>query len=167
LAADINVLSTPQIQELWICSHSIFPLHPKGIFRITGFSSSIVLKQNEENWLMANLPSPNVREGWHIKSLMLRYRTSFSGGLGGFDKIGIRDGDAVIHEFNQLSLRSNNTWKTTKLDLPGRRPFRFGLGASIHVTGLVDIKDDAPPPPPNTLPPTTIEVVSIGVEFSK
>ncbi|HYX50088.1 MAG TPA: hypothetical protein VE843_10125, partial [Ktedonobacteraceae bacterium] len=50
------------------------------------------------------------------------------------------------------------------LDLPnGPRSFQFGLGVSIHVNNRVDTKAD----PPQPLPPVTIDVASVGVEFIK
>jgi hypothetical protein len=116
-------LASEQLLELWAGAHSIFPLDAsgsRGTFQITGFASKLVVKHPQENWLMANLPTPNIRDGWRIKSLKIRYRTSdlASGGDGGIDKIGIRDAERVIHEFNHLSIRSNNTWETRKLDFP-------------------------------------------------
>lgn len=73
---------------------------------------------------MADLPSPNVREGWRINSLMLRFRTRVSD-FGGIDKIGIRDGDTVIHEFAPLVLRSYNSFSTVNNVLPGSRSWVY------------------------------------------
>jgi hypothetical protein len=122
----------------------------------------ISLQKNEQNWLVANLPSPNVREGWRVNSLMLRFRTRDSV-FGEIDKIGIRDGDVVIHEFAPLVLRAYNSFSTVYNVLPGPRSFKLGLGVSIHVVANLDSKVDPPQPPPTT----SIEVVSIGVEFVK
>jgi len=158
-----------QIQELWIGYTSITPDNPQvGKFRCGGLIYSVTLKNAEQNWLFANLPSPNIIDGWKIKSLKLRIRTRGSP-FGGIDKIGIKDGERVVHEFNPLAITAFNNWRTTgppqeHLELPnGPRIFLFGLGVSIHVNNRVDTKEDPPPP----LPPVTIDLASIGVEFIK
>jgi hypothetical protein len=93
----------------------------------------------------------------------LRIRTEESP-FGGIDKVGIKDGEGVVHEFNPLAITSFNNWQTISVELPGGpRSFRFGLGLSIHLNNRVDTKADPPPP----LPPVKISVASVGVEFIK
>ena len=129
-----------------------------------GLTFSITLSNGQQNWIWTNLPSPNISgEVWKIKSVKLRICTSNSP-FGGIDKVGIKDGENVVHEFNPLAITSFNNWEhyfTAKL--PGPRTFKFGLGVSIHVNNRVDTKEDPPPP----LPPVKIEVSSIGVVFIK
>lgn len=153
---------TTQIQELWVGYTSISPDNLRvGQFRIGGLFYSIILNNAEQNWLFANLPTPNVREGWRIKSLKLRIRTEGSP-FGGIDKVGIRDGEGVVHEFNPLAITSFNRWQTIPLEIPsGPRTFRFSLGISIHVNNRVDTKQDPPPP----LPPVKVCLAGFGVEF--
>lgn len=160
---------TEQRQEVWNFSHSLSPENPSvGLFSHTTLFYGIKLRGDQQNWLMTNVPSLNPREGWRIKSLMLRYRTrgiennSFFGGI---DKIGIRDGNFTLHEFAPLASRTNNTWETLKLELSDPKSFNFGLGVSIHVSGFVDASPFDPPEPPPEV--TSIEFVSIGLEFIK
>ena len=95
-----------------------------------------------------------------MKLRILTEESSF----GGIDKVGIRDGQGVVHEFNPLATTSFNNWQTISLEVSGGpRSFRFGLGLSIHVNNRVDTKEDPPPP----LPPVKISVASVGVEFIK
>jgi hypothetical protein len=155
---------TTQTQELWISYTSISRDNPQvGQFRIGGLFCSIRLDNGEQNWFFTNLPTPNVRDGWKIKSVKLRILTEESP-FGGIDKVGIRDGEGVVHEFNPLAINSFNNWQTISLEVPGGpRSFRFGLGLSIHLNNRVDTKEDPPPP----LPPVKISVASVGVEFIK
>lgn len=158
-------LLSHQTQELWIGHTSISLDNPQvGKFRVMGLFSSIRLNDREENWFHTNLPTPNVRDGWRIKSVKLRILTEESP-FGGIDKVGIRDGEGVVHEFgsppNPLAITSFNNWQTITLEVPGPRTFRFGLGLSIHLNNRVDTKEDPPPP----LPPVKISVASVGVEF--
>jgi hypothetical protein len=91
----------------------------------------------------------------------LRIRTEGSP-FGGIDKVGIRDGESVVHEFNRLAITSFNNWQTIPLEVPdGSGTFRSSLGLSIPVNNRVDSKEDPPPP----LPPVKILLVGMGVEF--
>jgi hypothetical protein len=91
----------------------------------------------------------------------LRIKTEDSA-FGGIDKVGIRDGEGIVHEFNPLAITSFNNWRTISLELPnGPRPFTSSLGVSIHVNNRVDTKPDPPPP----FPPVKILVAGMGVEF--
>jgi hypothetical protein len=161
-----SLLSRPttQTQELWIGYTSISRDNSQvGQFRIGGLFCSIRLNNGEQNWFFTNLPTPNVSDGWKIKSVKLRIRTEESP-FGGIDKVGIRDGEGVIHEFNPLAITSFNNWQTISREVPGGpRSFRFGLGLSIHLNNRVDTKEDPPPP----LPPVKISVASVGAEFIK
>jgi hypothetical protein len=70
------------------------------------------LNNGEQNWFFTNLLTPNVRDGWKIKSVELRIRTEEST-FGGIDKIGIRrDGEGVICEFNPSAIISIYNWQT-------------------------------------------------------
>jgi hypothetical protein len=160
-------LLSDQTQELWIGHTSIRPDNPQvGQFRPIGLFCSMRLNDREENWFHTNLPTPNVRDGWRIKSVKLRILTEESP-FGGIDKVGIRDGEGVVHEFgsppNPLAITSFNNWQTITLEVPGPRNFRLGLGLSIHLNNRVDTKQD----PPSPLPPVKISVTSVGVEFIK
>lgn len=166
LIAVSSLLSIPttQIQELWIGYTSISPDNPQvGQIRVGGLTFSIILSNGQQNWIWTNVPSPNVSgEQWKIKSVKLRIRTRDSP-FGGIDKVGIKDGENVVHEFNPLAITSFNNWNTISLEVPGPRSFKFGLGVSIHLNNRVDTKEDPPPP----LPPVKIEFASIGVVFIK
>lgn len=152
---------TTQIQELWNSYIGSSVDNPQiGQIRWGGLFFSIILNNAQQNWLFANLSTPNVRDGWKIKSLKLRIRTERSP-FGGIDKVGIRDGERVVHEFNPLAITSFDKWQIISLDVPGPRGFAFGLGVSIHLNNRVDTKEDPPPP----LPPVRILVAGIGVEF--
>ena len=92
---------TTQIQELWI-SHIGRNLDNTqvGQSRWGGLIFSIILHNGQHNWLLANLPTPNIRDGWKIKTVKLRIRTELSL-YGGIDKVEIRDGENVLHEFSR------------------------------------------------------------------
>jgi hypothetical protein len=159
---------TAQTQELWVGHNSIDLDDPRvGQFRHMGLFFNIILNNAEQNWLHTNLPSPNVREGWRIKSVKLRIRTEDSA-FGGIDKVGIRDAERVVHEFGSpphpLSITSFNKWQTVLLEVPGGpRPFTSSLGLSIHINNKVDTKAEPQPP----FPPVKILVAGIGVEFAR
>jgi hypothetical protein len=127
---------------------------------VGGLWFSIILNDAEQNWLFTNLPSPNVRNGWRIKSVKLRISNEGSP-FGGIDKVGIRDGESVVDEFNPLAITSFNNWQTIPLEVPGPRTFRSSLGLSIHVNNRVDTKEDPRPP----LPSAKIKLAGMGVEF--
>ena len=115
------------IDERWTFGTSLNVENPTvGEFKHTTLYTSIVLEPGQQNFVMTSVPSPNVVEGWRIKSVMLRYRITGDGG-GTIDKIGIRDGNESIHSFENLLIGINNAWQTLKLELPCPMPFRFGL----------------------------------------
>ena len=88
-----------QVQELWTSYIGSSVDNPRvGEIRWGGLFFSIILNNAQHNWLFANLPTPNIKEGWKIKTLKLRIRTERSS-FGGIDKVGIRDGENVVHEF--------------------------------------------------------------------
>ena len=159
---------TAQTQELWVGYTSISLDNPQvGRFGVRTQFSFIILNNTEQNWLFTNLPSPNLRDGWRIKSVKLRIRTEDSP-FGGIDKVVIKDGERVVHEFGSpphpLAITSFNNWQTIPLEVPnGPRSFGFGLALSIHVNNRVDTKEDPPPP----LPPVKILVAGMGVEFTR
>jgi hypothetical protein len=159
---------TAQTQELWVGYTSISLDNPQvGQFGVRTQFFSIILNNAEQNWLFTNLPSLNLREGWQIKSVKLRIRTEDSA-FGGIDKVVIKDGERVVHEFgsspNPLAITSFNNWQTIPLEVPGGpRNFGFGLALSIHVNNPVDTKED----PPSPFPPVKILLAGIGVEFIK
>jgi hypothetical protein len=155
--------SATQIQELWTgyIGSNVDNLQI-GQIRWGGLFFSITIGNGQQNWLFSNLPTPNIRDGWKIKSLKLRIRTEGSP-FGGIDKVGIKDGENVVHEFNPLAITSFNHWQIMTLDVPGPRNFSSALGVSIHLSNRVDTKVD----PPSPLPPVRILVSSIGVEFIK
>jgi hypothetical protein len=64
-----------------------------------------------------------------------------------------------------LARHTNNTWETLKLELTDPKSFNFGLAVSIHVSGFIDASTFDPPEPPTEM--TSIEFVSIGLEFIK
>jgi len=159
------------MQELWTSYIGSSVDNPQvGQIRWGGLFFGIILHNGQQNWLFANLPTPNIRDGWKIKTVKLRIRTEQSP-FGGIDKVGIRDGENVVHEFGRgtpqsppLSVTSFNRWQIISLDIPlGPRSFASGLGVSIHMNNRVDIKQDPPPP----LPPVRILVSGMGVEFIK
>ena len=154
---------TTQNQELWTGYIGSSVDNPQvGQTRWGGLFFSITLGNAQQNWLFANLPTPNIRDGWKIKSLKIRTRTEGSP-FGGIDKVGIRDGENVLHEFNPLAITSFNKWQIIPLNVPGPRNFASGLGVSIHLNNRVDTKED----PPSPLPPVRILVSGIGLEFIK
>jgi hypothetical protein len=163
---NISLLS----QELWTSYLGSSTDTQVGQIRWGGLFFSIILDNGQQNWLFANLPTPNIRDGWKIKTLKLRIRTELSA-LGGIDKVGIKDGENVVHEFGSggpgnhpLSITSFNKWQIIPVELPlGPRSFASGLGVSIHLNNKVDTKVDPPPP----FPPVRILVSGIGVEFIK
>lgn len=162
---------TSQVQELWTSYIGSSTDTQVGQIRWGGLFFSIILANGQQNWLFANLPTPNIRDGWKIKTLKIRIRTERSA-FGGIDKVGIRDGENVVHEFGSgtgpanppLAITSFGRWKIFPLELPlGPRSFASGLGVSIHLNNRVDTKEDPPPP----LPPVRILVSGVGVEFIK
>ena len=163
--------TTTQAQELWTSYTGSSVDNPQvGQIRWGGLFFSIILGNGQQNWLFANLPTPNIRDGWKINTLKLRIRTE-SSPFGGIDKVGIRDGENVVHEFGSggpanppLSIKSFDRWQIINLNIPfGPRSFASGLGVSIHFNNRVDTKEDPPAP----LPAVRILISGIGVEFTK
>jgi murein tripeptide amidase MpaA len=155
----LEAKSKSAVDERWTFGTSLNVENPTvGQFKHTTLYTSIILAPGQHNFVMTSVPSPNVVEGWKIKSVMLRYR--ITAGAGVIDKIGIRDGNESIHSFENLLIGVNNAWETLKLELPCPKSFKFGLDVSIHV--FYDPGFGGPQPPP-----TPFQFASIGLEFTK
>ena len=168
-----------EIDERWTFASSLDVENPTvgEISRLTS-NFSVKLDRGTVNWVLASVPAPNVTKGWEVKSVMMRYR--ISGGAGKIDKIGLRNGDVAVHEFEDLGLGNTGGWQTAKLTLPNSARFAFGLGVSIHLNGELSTARREPdgmhqdggggggggttPPPP---PPTVFAFASVGLEFIK
>jgi hypothetical protein len=151
--------------ERWTFGTSLNVEDPAaGTFRRLTLYSSIALVSGQNNWILASVPTPNVVLGWKVKAIMLRYRISPSNpelGIGGrIDKIGIRDGDKLLHEFDGLNLGPITNWQTLRQELPNPLNFQFGLGVLVHVDfpSNIGATDQTQ---------STFYFASIGLEFVK
>lgn len=144
-------------QERWIFGHALHVESPQvGTFSRFTLYSELALTRTQQNWLLASVPAPNVTGGWSVSAVMLRY--TIQGKIGAIDKVGLRDGDQLVHAFEPLNAGPITDWETMTLTLPSPRKFQFGLGVSIHATceSFEDI---------NLFPPTEFRFASVGLGF--
>jgi hypothetical protein len=108
----------------------------------------------QDNWVLAAVPAPNVTEGWRVARVMVRVATA--GQAGFFDKVGVRDGERLVHSFEDLNIGPQSGWVTLSFDLPPSPaiPIKFGLGVSIHMSSV-----------PTALGPHEFRFVSVGATF--
>jgi hypothetical protein len=143
--------------QRWIFGHALNIENPQvGTFSRSTLHSKLTLAETQDNWLLASIPTPNVTEGWKISSIMLRY--TIRGRAGGIDKVGLRDGEQLVHFFEGLTAGPIAGWQTLTLPLSPTRTFKFGLGVSIHAS-YPDNFDPAP------LGPTEFLFASVGLGF--
>lgn len=146
--------------ERWVFGHALNVESPtQGVLSRSTLYGKLTLKVQQQNWLLAAVPTPNVTEGWRVSAVMVRYviKNSSSGG-GLIDKVGLRDGENTVHEFANLTAGAAPTWQTLTLTMPSPAPFKFGLGVSIHASNVF-----ATDPPPNAI--ADIEIVGVGLRF--
>jgi hypothetical protein len=163
-----------EIDQRWTFASSLDVENPAvgEISRLT-LNFSVKLKRGEDNWVLASVPAPNVTEGWEVKSVMLRYRISGEGGK--IDKIGLRNGDVAVHQFEGLGFGDTGGWQTAKLTLLNSAGFAFGLGVSIHLNGGLNTARRKPDGSEQDggdgggagPPPTVFAFASVGLEFIK
>jgi hypothetical protein len=145
--------------ERWTFGHALNVENPSvGTFLRSTLHAKIILTETQSNWVLASVPTPNVTKGWRISSVLLRY--TIRGRAGHIDKVGLRDGDQLVHSFEGLNVGPAASWQTLTLPLSPARKFRFGLGVSIHV----DYPDNFDPQP---LGPSEFLFASVGLGFVK
>jgi hypothetical protein len=148
--------------ERWVFGNTLNVEKPEaGSFSRSTLYSKLTLGQpdtlGKDNWLLASVPAPNVTEGWSIADVMLRY--TIRGEIGAIDKVGLRDGNELVHSFEDPSLAVPiPDWETLTLTLPSPRRFTFGLGVSIHASYEGFGGSTAPPP-------TEFLFASVGLKF--
>lgn len=153
--------------ERWTFGHA---LHVENIDIVNPFArntlySKIHLNGGASNWVLASVPTPNVTEGWKISYVILRYAIRGAGPESGFiDKIGVRDGNEVVSEVEGLDIgrTPQGGWQTVIVSrLSPPKPFKYGLGVSIHVNYPVKPTDPSWP----SFPPTEFLFASVGLGF--
>jgi hypothetical protein len=143
--------------QRWIFGHALHVENRQvGNFSRSTLYSKLTLVETQSNWLLASIPTPNVTEGWKISAVMLRYTIRGRAGL--IDKVGVRDGEQVVHSFEGLNVGPAAGWQTLNLPLSPAIPFRLGLGVSIHA----NYPDNFDPQP---LGPAEFLFVSVGLGF--
>jgi hypothetical protein len=123
--------------ERWSFGHALNVENPNvGVFSRSTLYAKLTLGPLNENWLLASIPGPNATQGWKVSSVKIRYvikANNPEGGSGGvIDKVGLRDGEVLLHEFLNLTAGPIDAWQTLSLPLPSPSSFKFGLGVSIH-----------------------------------
>jgi hypothetical protein len=102
------------IDERWIFGHALHVENRQvGTFARSTLYSKLTLDEAQDNWLLAAVPAPGVSEGWGISAVNLRY--TIRGRAGVIDKVGVRDGERVVHSFEGLSVWSNSQLADLKL----------------------------------------------------
>ena len=98
----------------------------------------------------------------------VKVRYHLAGGEGGngehglIDAVGVRDGEAVVHSFENLTAGSVTGWQNLELSLPSPgAPYKYGLAVSIHVNYPVPLGT------PSVLPPVEYRVVGVGLAFTR
>jgi hypothetical protein len=128
--------------ERWIFGHALHQEDPgvSSFTRSTLYSKASLA--GESGWILAAVPTPNATEGWKIASVMLRY--TIKGGAGYIDKVGVRDGDRLVHSFEGLTVGLVQGWQTLTLQLPEPEKFTYGVGVSIHLqySDFLDVGQD-------------------------
>jgi hypothetical protein len=143
--------------QRWIFGHALHVENRQvGTFSRSTLYSKLTLVETQSNWLLASIPTPNVTEGWKISAVMLRYTIRGRAGL--IDKVGLRDGEQLVHSFDGLNVGPAAGWQTLNLPLSPAMPFKFGLGVSIHA----NYPDNFDPQP---LGPAEFLFVSVGLGF--
>lgn len=146
--------------ERWIFGHTLnVESSTEGTLSRSTLYGKLTLKVQQQNWLLAAVPAPNVTEGWKVSAVMIRFvikNNSFGSGL--IDKVGVRDGESVVHEFDGLTAGAAATWQTLTLQMPSPVPFKFGLGVSIHASNVFGTD-----PPPSAI--SDIQIVGVGLRF--
>jgi hypothetical protein len=150
--------------ERWVFGNALNVEYPPGIpnqptgtgyaggqFLINTLYSRLTLGESDENWVLAAVPGPNITEYWSVTAVMLRY--SFVGGI--IDKIVVRDGDSEVYSLENQFIGPTNGWQTATFPISTPTSISFGLGVSLHVTGI-----SAPPGGFNDL-----RFASIGLAF--
>jgi hypothetical protein len=86
------------IDERWTFGHALHVENRQvGTFTRSTLYSKLTLDETQDNWLLAAVPAPGVSEGWRISGVNLRY--TIRGRAGVIDKVGVRDGERVVHSF--------------------------------------------------------------------
>jgi hypothetical protein len=143
--------------QRWVFGHALNVENPQaGTFSRSTLYCKLTLVETQDNWLLASIPTPNVTEGWRISSVLLRY--TIRGRAGVIDKVGLRDGEQLVHSFEGLNVGPAAGWQTLTLPLSPPRAFTFGLGVSIHA----NYPDNFDPQP---LGPAEFLFVSVGLGF--
>jgi hypothetical protein len=147
------------IDERWIFGHALHVENRQvGTFARNTLYSKLTLDEAQDNWLLAAVPAPGASEGWRISGVNLRY--TIRGRAGVIDKVGVRDGERVVHSFEGLNVGPIASWQTLNLPLSPAVPFQFGLGVSIHA----NYPDNFDPQP---LGPSEFLFVSVGLTFTR
>jgi|SRR6185312_10656226 hypothetical protein len=151
--------------ERWVFGHALHVENRQvGTFERSTLYSRLTLREGQSNWLLAAVPAPNVTEGWLISAVKVRY--TLAGGEGGagqpglIDAVGIRDGEAVVTSFENLTAGSVTGWQNLELSLGGAH-YRFGLAVSIHANYPVPLGTT------QVLPPVEYRVVGVGLAFTR
>src|SRR5262245_12861480 len=124
----------------WIFGHSLNVEDPHvGTFDRSTLYSKLTLVSGtplQQNWVLAAIPGANATEGWRLDKVMVRFATI--GNAGFIDKVGVRDGERLVHSFDNLNIGPQSGWTTVTFDLPlsGANSIQFGLGVAIHVSSL-------------------------------
>ncbi len=144
--------------DRWIFGHALNVENPQvGKFERNTLYSKLTLVSGtplQHNWVLAAVPAPNATEGWRVARVMVRVATT--GQAGFFDKVGVRDGERLVHSFEDLNIGPQPNWVTLSFDLPPSAAtlIKFGLGVSIHVSSV-----------PTALGPHEFRFVSVGAAF--
>lgn len=143
--------------ERWIFGHALHVENQQmGTFSRSTLYSKLTLNEAQDNWLLAAIPTPNITENWQISAVMLRY--TIRGRAGQIDKVGLRDGEQLLHSFEGLTVGPVAGWQTLNLPLSPAKGFKFGLGVSIHANYPDDFD-------PMILGPAEFLFVSVGLGF--
>ena len=153
--------------ERWVFGHALHVENRQvGTFERSTLYSRLTLREGQSNWLLAAVPAPNVTEGWLISAVKVRY--TLAGGEGGagqpglIDAVGIRDGEAVVTSFENLTAGSVPGWQNLELSLPSPgAPYKYGLAVSIHANYPVPLGTT------QVLPPVEYRVVGVGLAFTR
>ena len=151
--------------ERWVFGHALHVENRQvGTFDRSTLYSKLTLREGQSNWLLAAVPAPNVTEGWRVSAVKVRYYLAGGeGGSGGgalIDAVGVRDGEVVVHSFENLTAGSVAGWQNLELSLGGAH-YRFGLAVSIHANYGVPVGT------PSVLPPVEYRVVGVGLAFTR